>query len=168
MVKKLCLKKSTNTWKGNDKENARFLLSYNKNVIMFTVANQKAIAFYFHHSMVEHAMTFKAHTEGVYFIWNRIQSELWPYLNTQQILICMLSSVCFAAYLCERVQIFLLVNRQRQNLFLCVYLNKDVTQREKAPEYLEIRRQPAHTVCLWSNFDVIAEWHMSLLFFEKV
>lgn len=51
MVKRLCLKKNTNTWKGNDKENARFLLSHNKNVIMFTVANQKVIAFYFHPSM---------------------------------------------------------------------------------------------------------------------
>jgi len=45
--------KDTNTWKGNDKGNARFLLSYNKNVIMFTVANQKAIALHFHPAMYE-------------------------------------------------------------------------------------------------------------------
>lgn len=47
---KSCAQKNTNTWTANDKENARFLLSFNENVIMFTVANQKAIASYFHPS----------------------------------------------------------------------------------------------------------------------
>lgn len=43
------------------KEMQGFLLSYNKNVIMFTVANQKAIAFHFHPDMfdLEQAMVLK-------------------------------------------------------------------------------------------------------------
>lgn len=43
-----------------------YYVTIKKNAIMFTVANQKAIVFHFYPSI--EAMTFKAHTLGVYFI----------------------------------------------------------------------------------------------------
>lgn len=69
--------KPTNTWKQNNKENARFLLSYNKNVIMFTMANQKAIAFHFPPAMFElqQPMELKGTHRTCVFYLKKIQSE---------------------------------------------------------------------------------------------
>lgn len=103
---------------------------------MFTVANQKAIAFHFHPSMFvsEQAMMVKAHTLGVYFIWRRIQSTLWPYVNTQLILICTLSSACFDGYWCEAVFCFvvLYVSKQPKKMYFTVYLRKGKKYEKKA------------------------------------
>lgn len=80
--------KPTNTWKGNDKENARFLLSYNKIAIMFTVANQKAIAFHFHPAMFElqQAKTLKDHMQGMYFIRKKFNLSCEHMLITESVI----------------------------------------------------------------------------------
>lgn len=79
LLKKINIKKNELKTPAGEmiKKMQRFLLSYNENVIMFTVANQKAIVFHFHPSMFDsEGTTFKAYTEGAFFICNRIQSEL--------------------------------------------------------------------------------------------
>lgn len=130
------------------KENARFLLSYNKSVIMFTVANQKAIAFHFPPRTLwvraGAAVQSAYSTLGVYFIWQRIQSELWPYVNAQQILICMLSSACFYGLLMWKGTIFHIREQEAsKSVFSPVYSNKDIKQRgEKNPGVSAKYRRP--------------------------
>lgn len=139
------------------KENARFLLSYNKSVIMFTVANQKAIAFHFPPRTLwvraGAAVQSAYSTLGVYFIWQRIQSELWPYVNAQQILICRLSSACFYGLLMWKGTIFHIREQEAsKSVFSPVYSNKDIKQRgeKKTLEYLQSIE--GHTLCLWSTY----------------
>lgn len=84
LLLKSYVSKPTNTWKGNDKENARFLLSYNK-IVMFTVANPKPIGFHFHPPCLSYSRQWRWRNtgKGVYFIRKKIQSELWEYVNNR-------------------------------------------------------------------------------------
>lgn len=83
---------------------------------------------------------FKAHRRGVYLIPSRVQSQLWPYVNTQKIIICcVLSSVCFEAYLYEKEKKKKsCVNRRpKKSFYLSLHFHEGIKKRENMLDYLK-------------------------------